>query len=474
MICKWDGSSRNIAFLIATVCISFVFFTEALGSIECSSDSMLVQYYHQLLGRADSVGFEEMIECLKKERLNFIDSAVIAFNQGENHRVLELLEGLSEQTITDKERLSDFYFLRGMSHLRLGQLNAALKDFDCITSNIGYKNAINYSHKAFCLNALKRYEEGLVYADSALALMPNFASAWNNRGHSLSGLGRQLEASDSYDSSLAHNPASVETRNNKALNLFLLGRYNEARAHADTAILFDSKFGQAWQTRGLCYQSIGEMETAVLCFDRALSLGISNERLWAFRGLALEQLQKNNEALESYDSCLNHNKENFAAWGNRGIILDKLGRDVEALESYDKSLAIDRRQHMMWYNRGGVLFELGRLREALFSYDSAIAYGNRDVQTYMVRGDIFDSLGRFLEANESYDSALAIDHTVGWIWLRKSILMIEFGDSCLPDVWRALDSAVYYDSSLTSYGRDIQQEILKILEKHGKKIPGIE
>ena len=57
-----------------------------------------------------------------------------------------------------------------------------------------------------CAQDLKRLEEALASYDKALALKPDFAEAYNNRGNALKELKRLDEALASYDRALAIKP----------------------------------------------------------------------------------------------------------------------------------------------------------------------------------------------------------------------------------------------------------------------------
>lgn len=53
---------------------------------------------------------------------------------------------------------------------------------------------------------MKHYEEALVALDCALALDPNDADAWSNKGTELGSLGRYEEALTTFDRALALDP----------------------------------------------------------------------------------------------------------------------------------------------------------------------------------------------------------------------------------------------------------------------------
>ena len=64
--------------------------------------------------------------------------------------------------------------------------------------------------------------------DRALALDPNDAGAWINKGTALWGLKRFEDAVDAYDKALAVDPNFALAWNNKAISLRALGQTREA------------------------------------------------------------------------------------------------------------------------------------------------------------------------------------------------------------------------------------------------------
>ena len=72
--------------------------------------------------------------------------------------------------------------------------------------------------------------------DQAIALKPDYASAWNNRGATLRSLGRAEEALASYEHAIAIQPAYAEAHNNRGVTLHELGRFEEAVASYDRAL----------------------------------------------------------------------------------------------------------------------------------------------------------------------------------------------------------------------------------------------
>jgi tetratricopeptide (TPR) repeat protein len=92
-------------------------------------------------------------------------------------------------------------------------------------------------------------EEELACYDRTLAINPQFAQAWSDKGIALGALGRLEEALDCFDRALAINP----------------------------------QFARAWYNKGVALRSLGRLEEALACFEKAHRLGFQQ----AARGITL-------------------------------------------------------------------------------------------------------------------------------------------------------------------------------------------
>ena len=90
------------------------------------------------------------------------------------------------------------------------------------------------------LRDLKRPEDALASYDQAIALKPDFAEAYSNRGLALLDLKRPAEALASYDKAIALKPDFAMAHNNRGWALATLNRYDEAFVAYDKAFALDS------------------------------------------------------------------------------------------------------------------------------------------------------------------------------------------------------------------------------------------
>jgi protein O-GlcNAc transferase len=117
-----------------------------------------------------------------------------------------------------------------------------------------------------------------------LALKPDHADAWYNRGVALQELKRLDEALASYDRALALKPAYVEALNNSGNALRELKRLDEALASYDKALALKPDHADAWYNRGVVLKELKRLDEALASYDRALAAKADHPR--AFDGAA--------------------------------------------------------------------------------------------------------------------------------------------------------------------------------------------
>ena len=142
--------------------------------------------------------------------------------------------------------------------------------------------------------------------DRALALQPDSANAFSNRGTALYGLKRFDEALASYDRALALQPDDVTTLSMRGFTLHEMRRFDEALAS----------------------------------YDRALALQPNDADVLNNRGLALDKLKRHDEALASCSRAIGLRPHFYTAFNSRGTILYDLRRYDEALADYERAIAL--------------------------------------------------------------------------------------------------------------------------------------
>ena len=217
-------------------------------------------------------------------------------------------------------------------------------------------------HLLGCIARQTRHlERAIELIGKAIALKPDYAEAYIDRGNALLELKRPTEALESYDKAIALEPDSATAHNDRGNALIDLMRPTEALANYNRAISLKPDFAIAYNNRGN----------------------------------ALRELKCHEEALESYDRAISLKPDYALAHYHRGNVLLNLKHPVEALASYDRAIALKPNFAEAHSNRGLALVDLKRPEEALASYDKAIALKPEIVEAHWNQSHCFLLLGRF-------------------------------------------------------------------------------
>jgi tetratricopeptide (TPR) repeat protein len=278
---------------------------------------------------------------------------------------------------------------------------------------------------SYSLGELEKYPEMLEVCDRALALVPNYAAAWNNKGHALTELRRHEEGLAAYDRALTLVPNFVVAWYNKADTLNRLRRHEEAIAACDQALAHDANVQGAWTNKGDALRELKRYEEALAAFVRALALDVNNASAWYNKGTALKSLKRYDEAISAFDRALAIDPSYSGASNNKGNALKDLNRLEEALTAYDRALALDPNYANAWHNKSIALQLLIRYEEALSASDHALAIDQNYADYWYNKGNVLFRLKRYKEAISAYDSALAINISDAGYWYNKGVALRE-------------------------------------------------
>jgi hypothetical protein len=110
------------------------------------------------------------------------------------------------------------------------------------------------------LQALARHSEAIDSYDKVIALRPDHANAWGNRGSALQTIERLSDALQSYERALAFDAHNIEILNNRGTALADLGRHAEALVHYDRALAIKPDYVDAAWNKSVLLLLMGRME----------------------------------------------------------------------------------------------------------------------------------------------------------------------------------------------------------------------
>ncbi len=235
-----------------------------------------------------------------------------------------------------------------------------------------------------CSKKLERLDDALESYSRAIAINPNHAEAYYNRGVLWQQLLRFDSALESYNRAIAINPRHAEAYYNRGIALQALKQPEAALASFDRAILNKSSTmrRRVLQPRYHIEDVLERFEAALASYDRAIAIKADSAEAYSNRGVALDGLGRFDEALASCDRAIALSPSYAEAYTNRAVVLAELGRFEEALAGHDRAVALDPDRAEAHSNRGVLFYQLLQLDVALASYNKAIALKPDYAQAY--------------------------------------------------------------------------------------------
>ncbi len=163
--------------------------------------------------------------------------------------------------------------------------------------------AIDYFESGLDKQNSEDYAGAIVDYTIAIKSVPDYASAYNNRGIAYSDLGEYNTAISDFTSAIRLDPDDAGAYNNRGNAYLSLGDNNTAIADYTTAIRLDPDYAEAYYNRGLAYSDLGEYNTAIADYTTAIRLDPDDAVAYYNRGNAYLHLGDYNTAIADYYNC---------------------------------------------------------------------------------------------------------------------------------------------------------------------------
>jgi predicted O-linked N-acetylglucosamine transferase (SPINDLY family) len=158
----------------------------------------------------------------------------------------------------------------GNSLRRQEQYQEALSCFEIVLNK-------THTPEVFCnyglvLWNLKRYQEALAAQDQAIALKPNYANAWTQKGQALGSLKREQEAIECFNRALQINPNFAEAYNGLGLAYHSQKNYQSAAEHLKRSTQLKPDVVPYWINYGHTLKELKEYQAEIECYQQALAI----------------------------------------------------------------------------------------------------------------------------------------------------------------------------------------------------------
>lgn len=262
---------------------------------------------------------------------------------------------------------------RGLEHLALGRLDAALADFtQAIALGQDFPGAYLLRGNAYADKG--EFDKALSDFTEAIRLDPEFHGSWFDRG-----------------------------------NLHLRrGALDEALADFNHALELDPDFAAAHFQRGNLQAQRGQWDAALADYGAALRLDPDNVSAYTNRGNAYASLGDHEHALADYGEAVKRNPPDSLTLCNRGNIYTRLGDLERALADYTEALRYDPADARALNSRGSIYAGRSQFAEAEADFSAAIRVNPAYVPAYYNRGNLHAERGDVDQAIADFTETLRL------------------------------------------------------------------
>lgn len=196
--------------------------------------------------------------------------------------------------------------------------------------------------KGYDYYANTEYDKAIEAFTKAIALDPNLADAYRNRGN-------------------------IYTEK---------GQYDRAIENYNMAVVLDPNFAPAYTHRGFAYGNKGLYDRAIEDFNKAIALNPNNGYAYSCRGVAYNGKKQYNMAIEDYNKAIALEPNDAVTYTNCGNTYSNKGQYDRAIEYYNKAVALDPKNTSAYNNRG-IAYEMnGAIDKAISDFQKACDLGN--------------------------------------------------------------------------------------------------
>jgi tetratricopeptide (TPR) repeat protein/V8-like Glu-specific endopeptidase len=353
-------------------------------------------------------------------------------------RFADISSGLGVETGTSIARTvqspvltADDYFLSAYQKNKQGNYQGALADYDrAIALNPNYAEAY-YNRGNLQDDKLNNPQGALADYNRAIAINPNLADAYYNRGVlKQEKLNNSQGAFADYDRAIALNPNDAKAYNNRGiLKTDKLNDHQGAFADYNRAIALNPNYADAYNNRGnLKYQKLNNPQGALADYDRAIALNPNYADAYSNRGLLkYQKLNDLSGALQDFSYTIKLNPQFDGGYYNRGDLLYAAGRKAEALQNFRKVSNIAPTGLYGLTATGIIAMEERQLTSAITTFNQAMMVNPQFGDAFKYRGLAYRQQGKTTQAIQDWRKAAQFykdnnstrDYQVVRGWLKK-------------------------------------------------------
>ena len=284
--------------------------------------------------------------------------AALAAQKGKDYaRAVELYT----EAILLEPSMTEAYVNRGVAHESLGNLGAAMADYNtalAIDAKSIDARTSAYINRANGYLKLWDYDQAIADCNKALELDPSNFTAYVNLGYVHFILDDHDQAIRSYDQALRYEPRDAYVFLNRGASHHAKGDYDSALSDYGKALELEPNYSHAYSVRSWTFLEQGDCSRAIADLTKALELDPSDlHSLTARGGIHLKEGDWD-RAIRDFDEALAKGPEDANVYHDRGVAYEQKGDWFRGMLDFDRSIRI-RPSKEAFFNRG-----VARLRMA--------------------------------------------------------------------------------------------------------------
>ena len=176
----------------------------------------------------------------------------------------------------------------------------------------------------------------------AIALRPDYADAYNNRGIALCSKGKVKQGVEDYHEAIRLKPNYADAYYNLGNVLLENGYHQHALTNYAKAIRLKMDYADAFIGGGLAYFGLQNYTLAVASYTKAIRLKPDSAKAYLNRGNVYFEKGQYENAIKDYDKSIAlGNPELEVCYNNRGLAYYELGKTERAVEDFKVALRIN-------------------------------------------------------------------------------------------------------------------------------------
>ena len=193
---------------------------------------------------------------------------------------------------------------------------------------------------------MKQYERAIADYDKAIALEPEDAVAYYNRGVSYLVLEQYERAIEDFDKAISIKQDYVDAYINRGISYFKQGKYECAIEDYDKAIEISPDLPEAYNNRGISYFKQGKYECAIEDYDKAIEIMPVYIEAYINRGISYARMEEFARAIDDFTKAIGLQPENSSAYALRSMIYTNINKFDVAIVDIKRAISYDKNQEI--------------------------------------------------------------------------------------------------------------------------------